>query len=141
PTFKVSFETNKETYTLQDTAVFVGLAETLSGAPLSEATVNYKVNFYHTALRKTVNFADSTIIVDQNGKFIINVPLTDSIFQGLTSFSLEYSAEVINQTGETQAANGSYRFSTRPRQITIKTDFFAEEGKWKNIDIQTQNIN
>lgn len=141
PTFKVSFETNKETYTLQDTAVFVGLAETLSGAPLSEATVNYKVNFYHTALRKTVNFADSTIIVDQNGKFIINVPLTDSIFQGLTSFSLDYSAEVINQTGETQAANGSYRFSTRPRQITIKTDFFAEEGKWKNIDIQTQNIN
>src|SRR5690606_18791951 len=114
PTFKANFETNKETYTRQDTAVFTGLAETLSGVPLVDAAVHYQVNFYHTTQRKTIAFADTTITVDDKGQFRIAVPLMDSIFTGLTDFTLQYSAEVVNQTGEMEAASGTYRFATKP---------------------------
>src|SRR5690606_37084294 len=46
PTFKVTFDTNKETYTLRDTAVFTGAVEMLSGAALPDATVKYNITFY-----------------------------------------------------------------------------------------------
>lgn len=141
PTFKTSFETNKETYTLRDTAVFIGLAETLSGVPLVDATVHYKVNFYHTKQQKTVTFADTTTTVDDKGKFRIAVPLMDTIFTGLTDFTLQYSAEVVNQTGEMQAASASYRFFMKPWNIQIRTENMIEEKKWKEIHIHTVNQN
>src|SRR5690606_33828568 len=114
PTFKVTFETNKETYTLKDTALFTGIAESLSRAPLANASVNYKVSFYHTAQRKQIVFADTSITADDKGKFYIRVPLMDTIFAKLSQFSLQYTAEVVNQTGEMQAASGYYYFSDKP---------------------------
>lgn len=141
PTFKASFETNKDTYTFQDTAVFTGLAETLSGVPLVDAKVHYKVNFYHPPQRKTISLADTTITVDNKGKFRITVPLMDTVFVGLTDFTLQYSAEVVNQTGEMHATSGSYRFSTKPWNIRIQTGNMIEEKKWKEIHIHTVNQN
>ena len=141
PTFKTSFETNKETYTLRDTAVFTGLAETLSGVPLVDATVHYKVNFYHTKQQKTVSFADTTTTVDDKGKFRIAVPLMDMIFTDLTDFTLQYTAEVVSQTGEMQAASERYRFSAKPWIIQIRTEGRVEEKKWKEIHIRTVNQN
>src|SRR5690606_29654085 len=41
PTFKVTLDTNKETYSKKDTAVFKGNAAMLSGAPLIDAEVKY----------------------------------------------------------------------------------------------------
>ncbi|HMR17681.1 MAG TPA: MG2 domain-containing protein [Sphingobacterium sp.] len=141
PTFKVNLETNKETYTLKDSAVFTGLAETLSGAPLAGAAVRYKVNFYHFLQRKSIVFADTTIVADDKGKFRLIVPLMDSVFADLTDFTLQYTAEVVNQTGEMQAASSSYRFSTKPWNIHIQTAQFVEEKRWKEIHIRTQNQN
>ncbi len=141
PTFKASFETNKDTYTFQDTAIFAGLAETLSGVPLVDAAVQYQVNLYHPLQRKTISIADSTTAADDKGKFRIAVPLMDSTFVGLTDFTLQYSVEVVNQTGEMQAASGSYRFSTKPWNIRIQTENMIEEKKWKEIHIHTVNQN
>lgn len=141
PTFKASFDVNKETYTLRDTAIFTGLAETLSGVPLVDASVRYKVSFYHPSQGKTVIFADTTTNVDDQGKFRITVPLMDSLFVGLTDFTLQYSAEVVNQTGEMQAASGSYRFADKPWNIRIQTEYAVEERRWKEINIHTVNQN
>ncbi len=141
PTFKVTFETNKETYTLQDTAVFTGVAESLSGAPLANASVNYKVSFYHTAQYKQIVFADTTVTADDKGKFYIRVPLMDTTFVKLSQFSLQYTAEVVNQTGEMQAASGYYSFSDKPWNIQIQTDYLVEEKRWNQLHILTRNPN
>jgi TonB-dependent SusC/RagA subfamily outer membrane receptor len=141
PTFKASFETNKETYTLRDTAVFTGLAETLSGVPLSDAMAHYKVSFYHPSKQTTVTYADTTTSVDSKGKFHIRIPLMDSIFTNLKDFTLQYSVEVVNQTGEMQAASGNYRFSTTPWRIRLQTANIAEENHWKEIHVHTTNQN
>src|SRR5690606_42003570 len=64
----------------QDTAVFTGTAETLSGVPLTDATVHYKVDFYAPSQRKNISVADTTTYVQDDGKFHIRVPLMDSAF-------------------------------------------------------------
>ncbi len=141
PTFKVTFDTNKETYTLQDTALFTGSVEMLSGAALPDATVKYSITFYSSKLRQYVTYMDSTTTTDTAGKFAFKVALTDSTFKGLDNFSLQYNAEVTSQSGEMQATSDQYNFSTRPWQIQVQTTARMEEKKWKNLTIKTTNQN
>ncbi|SKB92950.1 TonB-dependent outer membrane receptor, SusC/RagA subfamily, signature region [Sphingobacterium nematocida] len=141
PTFKVTFDTNKETYTLQDTALFTGSVEMLSGAALPDATVKYSITFYSNKLRQYVTYMDSTTTTDASGKFAFKVALMDSTFKGLDNFSLQYNAEVTSQSGEMQATSDQYNFSTRPWQIKIQTSARIKEKKWKNLTIKTTNQN
>ena len=141
PTFKVTFDTNKETYTLQDTALFTGSVEMLSGAALPDATVKYSITFYSSKLRQYVTYMDSTTTTDTAGKFAFKVALMDSTFKGLDNFSLQYNAEVTSQSGEMQATNDQYNFSSRPWQIQIQTTARMEEKKWKDLTIKTTNQN
>ncbi|TDQ82887.1 alpha-2-macroglobulin family protein [Sphingobacterium yanglingense] len=141
PTFKVTFDTNKETYTLRDTAVFTGSVEMLSGAALPDATVKYNITFYSNKHRQYVTYIDTTMTTDAEGKFAFKVALMDSTFKGLDNFYLQYNAEVTSQSGEMQAAGGQYSFSTRPWQIQIQTSSRMEEKKWKNLTIKTTNQN
>ncbi|MCA5005570.1 alpha-2-macroglobulin family protein [Sphingobacterium bovistauri] len=139
PTFKVEFEPNKETYTHADTAVFVGKVESLAGAKLSDASVRYKVNFYNSKNYKTVNYIDSLIQTNDEGKFYIKIPLADTTFTQLKDFRLNYSAEVTNQSGEMQQASDGYNFTTKPWRIAIHTNPNVEEGKFSKIIINTTN--
>ncbi|MGN0003302.1 MAG: alpha-2-macroglobulin family protein [Sphingobacterium composti] len=139
PTFKVEFEQNKETYTHADTAIFVGKVESLAGAKLADASVRYKIDFYSTKNYRTINYVDSLIQTDQEGKFFIKVPLSDSTFNKLDDFTLNYSVEVTNQTGEMQQAAGYYRFTTKPWNIGIYTTTNVEEGKWSQLQVLTKN--
>ena len=139
PTFKVEFEPNKETYTHKDTAVFVGKVESLAGAKLSDASVRYKVNFYNSKDYKTVNYVDSLIQTNDEGKFHIKIPLSDTVFSRLHDFRLNYSVEVTNQSGEMQQASDGYNFTTKPWRIAIKSEQKVEVGKWSKINILTTN--
>ncbi|NGM90393.1 alpha-2-macroglobulin, partial [Parapusillimonas sp. SGNA-6] len=143
PTFKVEFEPNKETYTLKDTAVFVGKAESLAGAKLPDATVRYTVKFYGGKQYKyrTINYLDTVTITDADGRFKIVVPLMDTIFRGLTDFSLSYTAEVSTPSGEMQSASGSYAFSTKPWRIAVQSAYSVEEKRWSTLHIRTTNQN
>jgi len=143
PTFKVEFEPNKETYTLKDTAVFVGKAESLAGAKLPDATVRYTVKFYGGQKYKynTIDYLDTVTITDADGRFKIVVPLMDTIFRGLTDFSLSYTAEVSTPSGEMQSASGSYSFSTKPWRIAIQSAYSVEEKRWSTLHVRTTNQN
>lgn len=141
PTFEVTFEPNKFTYTSKDTAVFVGKAESLSGVSLVGAAVKYKVSFYNAREGKDIVYSDSTTTVDEKGNFTIRVPLMDRQFHGLKDYVLVYRAEVINQTGEMQMASGDYTYSSRPWQLQIQVPNLMEEKKWRNITILKQNQN
>lgn len=141
PTFEVIFEPNKLTYTAKDTAVFVGKAESLAGVSLVGATVKYKVSFYHPKEGKNIVYSDSTTTVDEKGNFTIRVPLMDRQLAGLKDYVLTYQAEVVNQTGEMQAASASYVYSSRPWQLQIQVPTLMEEKKWRDITVLKQNQN
>ncbi|WP_156307044.1 alpha-2-macroglobulin family protein [Sphingobacterium endophyticum] len=142
PTFKVNFEKNKETYTHQDTAKFVALVESYSGVPISNATVNYKI----TATSNSGLVVDWVVIEGSaqsnvEGKIQLNFPLNDSMLLQKDNFTINYSADVISQTGESHSANGSYKFSTKPWEIEIESLSLVEEQKFKRLKILTSNQN
>ena len=141
PTFKVEFETNIETYTLKDTAIFVGRVESLAGAKISDASVKYKVEFYNNRTYKTTTYLDSTMTTDEEGKFKIRIPLMDTTFRDLSNFRLQYQAEVTNQSGEMQQASGSYYYTNKPWNISIQSPRNVAEGKWSKLHINTTNQN
>ena len=142
PTFKVEFETNKNTYTRTDKeGSFIGQVAALNGAILEGASVKYTIKFYNANLRKNIEYAAQTIYTDDKGKFSIPVNFTDTIFNNLTNFSLSFYAEVTNQTGEMQSATSSYNFSLKPWRIKINTNSLEEEGKWDKLYINTTNQN
>ncbi len=141
PTFEVILEPNKLTYTAKDTAVFVGKAESLAGVSLVGSTVKYKVSFYHAREGKNIVYSDSTTTVNEKGNFTIRVPLMDRQFAGLKDYVLTYQAEVVNQTGEMQAASGAYVYSSRPWQLQIQVPALMEEKKWRDVTILKQNQN
>lgn len=142
PTFKVSFDENKDTYKRSDIAVFSGKAESLSGANLSGATVNYIVNISsHSPRYKSFLFTDSSVIADENGKFSIKVPLEDTALMKYENFTISITAEVVNQTGEMQSGFTFYTYSDKPWRINILTPYQVEAGKWDSVEIRTVNQN
>src|SRR5690606_6614849 len=113
----------------------------LAGATLADAAVRYKAEFYNCRQRTTVVYLDTLTSTDPEGKFRITVPLSDTIFRGLTDFTLNFSAEVSSSSGEMQRAAGSYLFSIKPWRITVQSPYSEEEGKWSKIHIHTKNQN
>ncbi len=142
PTFSVKFDTNKETYKRTDVAEFSGSAESLSGAKLAGATVNYKVQISSYGIRST-NFTllDSSVIADDQGKFKILIPLEDTSLAKLENFNISVQAEVVNQTGEMQKASTFYSFSDKPWVINVINPGSIEAGKWDSLEIRTVNQN
>ncbi|TJZ61463.1 alpha-2-macroglobulin [Sphingobacterium olei] len=141
PTFKVSFDENKQTYTKRDTAIFTGTAESLSGASLSHISVKYKVSFYDNRTYRQINYLDTVTTTDAMGKFYFRVPLMDTIFRNQSDFTLQFQAEAINETGEIQTSLGFYSYSDRPLRITFVTSGQVAEGEWNNLVVKTSNPN
>lgn len=142
PTFKVNFETNKETYKLRDTAVFTGNAESFAGVPIALANVQYKVEFYGRSgnyLQKLL--LDTLTQTDQQGKFQLRIPLNDSSMFRYTDFSLSYVAEVTSPSGEMQSANGNYVYADKPWNIQIISTPYIAEKEWSKLEIKTSNPN
>ncbi len=142
PTFKVHFETNKETYIKKDTAKFIGIAEMLSGAKVINGEVRYKVhvNSFEPRLRNLL-YKDSTVFTDESGKFVISIPLSDTTFKNFKEFNFQIIADVVNQTGELQSARMNYTYISKPWMLSIETPSQMEYPKWKSVKINTSNKN
>ncbi|MBE8719185.1 alpha-2-macroglobulin family protein [Sphingobacterium pedocola] len=141
PTFKVSFDENKQTYTKQDTAIFTGTAESLSGASLSNISVKYNVSFYDTRTYRQINYLDTVTTTDATGKFTFRIPLMDTVFRDQSDFTLQFQAEALNETGEIQTSSGSYSYSDKPLRVAIVTSGQVVEGEWNNLVVKTSNPN
>lgn len=142
PTFKVTLDTNKETYSKKDTAVFKGNAAMLSGAPLIDAEVKYKVQVSSYQRRyRQFEIADTSTFTDEHGNFEFKIPLMDTALAELTNFTLSYTVEVVNQTGEMQSISAAYTYADKPWNLAIEVASPAIEGKWKEIKINSTNPN
>lgn len=142
PTFSVNFETNKETYKLRDTAVFIGHAKSFAGVPIALANVRYTIQFHGQSgkyLRKEV--LDTITQTDPEGKFYIRIPLTDSSMLTTERFSLNYKAEVTSPSGEMQSADGNYVYASKPWNIQINSDMYVAEKNWSTLVVATRNPN
>lgn len=142
PTFKVTLDTIRETYSKRDTLEIRGKALMLSGAPLIDATVNYKINASAYARRyRNFMLRDSSSRTDSDGNFVIKVPLSDTALTEFDNFNLGFSIDVVNQTGEMQTAAASYIYSSKPWILSIETVSPTFEGKWNNLRISSKNQN
>ncbi|MCL7989316.1 MG2 domain-containing protein [Sphingobacterium sp. lm-10] len=141
PTFAVRFEENNKTYSKQDTVVFSGKVESLSGVALQQSTVKYRIHFRDPRTYGKIVHLDSTTLTNEDGKFSIQIALADSAFQKLTDFELQVHVEAINRTGEIQTANTAYRYSDNPLRITVNSLPSVLEGQWKTVIIRTTNPN
>ncbi|MFD2970262.1 alpha-2-macroglobulin family protein [Sphingobacterium bambusae] len=142
PTFKVTFETNKETYKLLDTAVFIGHAESFAGVPIAQANVRYKIELYGQSRNYSHhNLLDSVTQTDQQGKFQLRIPLNDSSMLQESNFSLRYTAEVTSPSGEMQSANERYFYAKTPWNIDIIAGSPTAENRWSELTIATKNPN
>lgn len=140
PTFKVTFEANKSTYTKADTAVFIGKVGSLTGIPVPNSTVNYTVDIKADSPYFN-NKTDSTTISDSLGNFIIAIPLMDSIYSEHKQFTIRINAEAKNPSEEIQTAYTSYSYHDQPKVLSLSTNYNQQEFKWKTIDVETTNSN
>ncbi len=142
PTFKVEFERNTATYKHEDTAIFKGKAMMLSGAPLINATVKYSVKISSYGRQyKNFTLIDSSLLSGPKGQFEIRIPLSDTALQKLEDFQINIQADVINQTGEMQSSSAYYSFRSKPWNLYIQSPPLIGSGKWKEIQVHTNNPN
>lgn len=142
PTFNVSFDQNKATYSKTDTATFSGMVESLTGAALSDVMVQYSLRF----IRRKDNFehvvyADTSTFTDQEGRFSFQIPFSDEKFAGEEYLSLYLSAEAINSNGEVQSASYTYYLAEKPLRLHLSTPNPVVDKQWDHIIVKTQNPN
>ena len=141
PTFKVSFEPNKNTYTKKDTAIFVGKVESLTGAILPNSTVKYTINissYYPKYFNKNI---ENNITTDLKGEFRIAIPLADTSFRNFNTFNININAEVKSPSEEIQTASTSYSYKDQPKSLRISAKSAQKEFTWKTVTVSTTNTN
>lgn len=140
PTFKVTFEPNKNTYTKSDTAIFIGKVESLTGVPIPNSTIKYTINIssYSPSFEKKI---EGSITSDVKGEFSLSIPLTDSIYQKLSYFNISIHAEAKSPSEEIQKAFINYYYNDQPKVIRVSANSVQKEYNWKTITVETTNTN
>ena len=133
PTFRVVLEKNKQTLKNGDTATFKGFVESLSGARLNDATIQY----YSESNYGTITEDFDTIKTDQNGEFLIKKILKGN--EKTDHFILYVTA--ILQTGESQTTETNYYYGINSVKINLISDEIFINKDWNKITLETENIN
>ncbi len=133
PTFRVVLEKNKETLQIGDKATFKGYVESLSGARINDASIQY----YFERNYGSINEESDTIKTDQNGEFVIEKLLTGK--EDIENITLDVTA--VLQTGETQNTSTNYYYGKNIFEIKIISDEIFINKDWNKINLETKNLN
>ncbi len=147
PTFFVETEVTAERYTLGDTVVIAGQAQTFSGIPVQNAHIAYQIHcrnslfFYHPAGIWDEVKSD-TLTTDNNGRFELPVALSATDFEH-NSRMLEYrlTATVTNNTGETQQGSSTLRITKNSFALIGEVPEIIEVGKHNTLSVKAINAN
>ncbi len=147
PTFFVETEMTTERYTLGDTVVIAGQAQTFSGIPVQNAHISYQIHCRNSLL--IYHFSGTwhevksdTLTTDNNGHFELPVILTATDFER-DSRMLEYriTATVTNNTGETQQCSSIIRITKNSFGLIGEVPEIIEVGKHNNLSVKAINTN
>lgn len=154
PTFYVEFDTLKNSYRLGDTIKLTGYAKAYAGNAVDNAKVNYTIqrsaSFPYPYLfwkisrpySRTKEIADSTIAVDENGKFEISfVAEPDSSVAKSTEplFDFQIETSVTDANGETREEKTNVKISYKSLVLQVSVPGIADVNNFKNIFITTKN--
>lgn len=154
PTFYVEFDTLKNSYRLGDTIKLTGYAKAYAGNAIDNAKVNYTIqrsaSFPYPYLfwkisrpySGTTEIADSTIAVDENGKFEISfVAEPDSSVAKSTEplFDFQIETSVTDANGETREEKTNVKIGYKSLVLQVSVPGIADVNNFKNIFITTKN--
>ena len=133
PTFRIVLEKNKETLKVGDKVAFKGYLESLSGARLNDATIQY----YFERNYGTIQEDFDTIKTDHNGEFVIEKLLKGK--ERIEHITLDVTA--ILQTGESQETSTNFYYGNNPYEIKIVSEEVFINKDWNKITLETENLN
>lgn len=143
PTFEITVDKIKETYSIGDSIVLTGNAKTLAGSNLTHATVKYSItrsyytNDYKSSTDK--NYIQKEITTDTEGNFSIPLLFTVNDVKDdlLRDISFGITIDVTDTNGETRSISRS--IVAYPNTLKIKTknlhNAFEEDQNNFNVEI------
>ncbi len=147
PTFFVETKLETERYTLGDTVIISGKAQSFSGVPVQDARIVYRLQcrnsaFIYRIFGSWTDIKTDTLRTDGEGCFSVSVPLKASDFKH-GSRLLEYclTADVTNTAGETQQGETSVRIARNTFDLTADVPALVEIGKSDSIVPRAMNAN
>ncbi|WP_255491179.1 alpha-2-macroglobulin [Dysgonomonas sp. 520] len=149
PTFQVTFDPIKETYTFGDSAKIVGRAESFSGVKLQDATVNYTIN--KSTLFKwfpqSPEFVESgEVTTKDDGSFEINflIPQNDNVggIRPLNQiFNFNVEASVTDLNGETQSGDKGFVVGNVSMMLSVSIPDMLDKTRKDSIKVKAFNLN
>lgn len=149
PTFQVEFPEINEKYQSGDTLIIKGKATTYTGLPVQGAKVSYKVNRrtalwwmrYYNGRINEVPVAEQETTTDDNGNFIVELPLTipEENGNGSTFYNFTVNADVTDIAGETRNGQMTVPLGSRPVVLTSDVPSLAQSDSLKQICFHLRN--
>ena len=154
PTYRVAFDTIKNTYKLGDTISVPGHAETYTGNAVSGAEVKYRVvqrimeipyyrYFFYVPHFAEREIANGKVITGLDGHFTISFP-TEKEQKATNGFQPNYSfsvyVDVTDLTGEVQSKETQVYAGPVSTLLTINSKDKIHKEKTKGIEINATNL-
>lgn len=153
PTFEVTFTDDTNNYVINDSVIVRGKAQSFSGAMVSGAKVNYKIDRYSRYSKphfrtylydnEQVDFGETT--TDSQGNFEIKfkaIPPQQEIEKdGFPIFTYKIDVDVVDTQGETQAAAHSVKFGYHNLELDLNVPEEINAKDSLEIIVNSTNLN
>lgn len=141
PTFEVSFDNMKETFTLGNEIKLNGYAKSFAGEGLQNVEVKYAItrqlsNSHYWNSPETKTFEDNTTITNKDGSFVINF-----IPQGehKENYIFKIQVNVTDRSGETQTNTHVIEIGNVPMFVDIDIPEKIEKSEKNTLIITARN--
>ena len=144
PTFEVIIDKPTTSYHLGDTVELKGVAKSLNGVPMQELPVKYTINrtenrWWFSSLDDDDIITSGSVLLNEDGSFIIPVPLVAPSDQGTYYYSYNVKASITSLSGETQSAN--FAINAGSRSMILNADIPELICKENMADILIKAVN
>ncbi|WP_280670913.1 MULTISPECIES: alpha-2-macroglobulin [unclassified Dysgonomonas] len=152
PTFQVTFDKLKETYTFGDEVTLTGHAESYSGVKLQGANVSYTINkssflrWYQTG-STFVESGDVTTANDGSFKITFTIPQnkenpSDIIpLKRANVYNFTVDAAITDVNGETQSGNYSFAVGDVSMALSVEIDERLNKNSKDSLKVTAVNLN
>ncbi|MRI63193.1 hypothetical protein EDM00_04175 [Ornithobacterium rhinotracheale] len=149
PNFEVKLDKYEGQATLNQTVDITGTVTSYAGANIPNANVEYNVRRiefesfrYYNPSKTGVQIKSGKTETDSEGKFKISFDANSGApASKVKYYSYDVRVKVTDPSGETHSAAKRYSFSNAPFYISTQTKDVELSSSFKEIDIQTYNIN
>ena len=158
PTFQLDFKPVEGAYKEGDTVRVTGVAKSFAGVPVQGAKVKYKVVrreawwcWWLRSLRKDVEMASGETTTDDDGCYLVDVPLVlpeweensevsrDEFYRMSRFYDFVVEAKVTDLGGESHTGTTSVPFGSRPKAFNFSVPRLSERQKMPEVTFSLLN--